>query len=347
MKFDSIQALRAFAANAVLIAHLSVIEQKYQHGATLLPGWVSDGVFGVDVFFVISGFIMASLSSRDWRAFLYARALRILPPYWFYTSLVVAVMLIRPDWVNSSFAEPPSIWKSYLLIPSTTLPVLAVGWTLVFEAYFYLVFAAILAARLRYLLAVALWAAAIAALWLIFPSEAGNPAYPVLSTVASPLALDFIGGVVVALLLARFAPRWPLLVLIFGAAALAAALIALPDPLALTWDQALRWHRLALIGLPCMAIVYGSVGLEIKRKLSVPNFLTRLGDASYSTYLSHVLVASAVGRAMNVLPVGGPWYELALLTSCLVLANGVGLLSYRLLERPTLRLSRRFTPLPA
>jgi exopolysaccharide production protein ExoZ len=139
--FASIQTFRAIAANAVVLAHLATIETKYGHGFGLLPKWVNfAGWSGVHFFFIISGFVMTLIAERsNWTGFLGARVLRIYPVYWIYTSLVLAVFLIVPAVVNSSYAHPPSTLKSYLLWPKDVGPLLSVGWTLIHEMYFYLV----------------------------------------------------------------------------------------------------------------------------------------------------------------------------------------------------------------
>ena len=119
----NIQALRAIAANGVLISHLLIVEQKYSHAGPILPADSRFGAFGVDLFFVISGFIMATIATdKSWHKFLADRAWRILPPYWFYTTVVLVVSLLAPAAVNSSFAHQPSVWRSYLLIPDTVDP---------------------------------------------------------------------------------------------------------------------------------------------------------------------------------------------------------------------------------
>jgi exopolysaccharide production protein ExoZ len=119
-----------------MVSHLLIAESKYSR-TPILPDEARFGAFGVDLFFVISGFIMVTIA-RDgaWAPFLAGRAKRILPPYWFYTTLVLLVSLYAPGAVNSSFAHPPSLWRSYLLIPDTVDPLLAVGWMLIHEMYF-------------------------------------------------------------------------------------------------------------------------------------------------------------------------------------------------------------------
>ena len=125
MVIKNIQALRAIAANGVLVSHLFIVEQKYSHGGEVLSAHAHLGAFGVDLFFVISGFIMATIArNASWHKFLFDRAMRILPPYWFYTTLILIVSFYVPAYVNSSFEHPPSISRSYLLIPDRVGPLL-------------------------------------------------------------------------------------------------------------------------------------------------------------------------------------------------------------------------------
>lgn len=146
MRFRNIQVARAIAANLVLLSHLRAIETKYGRGFVVLPDWAQWGACGVDLFFVVSGFIMATIAAREaCRTFIVSRLTRIFPPYWFYSGLVLVVSLAAPSMVNSSFGHPPSLWRSFLLIPDTTFPLLAVGWTLTHELYFYAGFAVFLA----------------------------------------------------------------------------------------------------------------------------------------------------------------------------------------------------------
>ena len=113
----SVQALRAIAANLVILTHLFVVEGKH-FAEPLLPRTAFYGMFGVDIFFVLSGFVMLETAGGKSAArFLWNRALRIYPAYWVATSAVLLAFLYNPALVNSSYAEPTCIWKSYLLIP--------------------------------------------------------------------------------------------------------------------------------------------------------------------------------------------------------------------------------------
>ncbi|MDB5656566.1 MAG: putative acyltransferase [Tardiphaga sp.] len=287
-KLTIIQGLRAVAANLVVVSHLSVIELTYGHGYVVLPDAEVLGRLGVLLFFMISGFVMAMVASRstDWRQFLWARITRIYPVYWLYTALVLAAAMVAPAMLAPDIAVQPSVLRSFLLIPDQTLPVLQVGWSLIYEIYFYLVISFFLAFRINLVAGLLGWS-----LILLLPIPATAPA---LAVAFDPIAFNFIGG-------------------------------------------ALFW-----IGLSRLRTEIPEVTLEL---------LERLGDASYSTYLSHVLLLSALGALFAALPWHSWAAESAFLMVCMVAANGWGWLSYHYIERPLIELSRRMAnretaPLP-
>jgi peptidoglycan/LPS O-acetylase OafA/YrhL len=279
-RLNAIQALRAIAANLVVAEHLWSIDGKYTGGRILPDTLATIGQFGVDIFFVISGVIMATLAKdADWRSFLWARVTRIYPIYWFYSAIVLILYFSVPTIVNSSFSAAPSIWKSFALWPDAQLPLLMVGWTLIHEMYFYLVVAVMIALRVNLVAGVAVWSVV-----LQFPVDRN---YPVLAVVFSPFTYLFIGGMLLGGALRK--PSFSTLV----------------------------------------------------ERIPVPRFLIIFGDASYSTYLSHILVLSALGRLYALLsaPTSFVLHVLFLLT-CVVAANIVGLVSFRYLEVPTTALTR-------
>lgn len=111
--YATVQMLRGFAASAVVLFHLLPFEQKYLTGATIMPDALVVGQAGVDIFFVISGFIVTTVSidhagrplnSLD---FLMRRFWRIYPTYWVYYAVLVAVYLAAPGLINHSATRPP------------------------------------------------------------------------------------------------------------------------------------------------------------------------------------------------------------------------------------------------
>lgn len=334
MVIKNIQALRAIAANGVLFSHLFIVEQKYGRGGAVLSADAHLGAFGVDLFFVISGFIMATIArNASWQRFLFDRAMRILPPYWFYTTLALIVSFYVPAYVNSSFEHSPSIWRSYLLIPDSVGPLLAVGWTLMHEMYFYFCFALIIfltgAFRLKITSLLLIWTVAVICLNAVV--QLAEIRDPVVAVMTHPLTLEFIFGAAAGILIQRNCTA-------SAASAFVAGIIIFM--IVLSWsDGALslvdgqNWRRVILVGAPCALIVYGLVGIEIKNKQTAPDWLVALGNASYSTYLSHVLVLSAIGRMLATMPNHNFYFETAFVIVCITAANVVGLLSCSLIER--------------
>jgi len=152
--FYSLQALRGIAAWMVVFHH---IEQSYYMGNSNHYFWQffsQIGGFGVDVFFVLSGFVMA-LASKKYNgkgiSFAVNRFFRVMPVYWIYTLVLLLSILLLPLGSYLTAWDGSTLFKSLLLIPNLNLngygyyPTLYVGWTLTYEMFFYLVFSIALA----------------------------------------------------------------------------------------------------------------------------------------------------------------------------------------------------------
>ena len=145
-KLASIQALRAIAAFGVVACHLFGFERNYIAGPGITPAAFQYGMVGVDLYFVISGFIITLMCKgrfgRQGEAprFLWRRFIRVYPIFLFWCLAVFAVFLLHPGMVNTSHGRP-DVLRSFLLLPQRNLPLLLVSWTLVYEAFFYVLFA--------------------------------------------------------------------------------------------------------------------------------------------------------------------------------------------------------------
>jgi len=343
-KIVNIQALRGIAVLLVILYHLIKIEGKYGHGNTVLPSLLSIGMSGVDLFFVISGFVMVTIT-RGWfqntsaiRRFLYHRVTRIYPAYWFYSLLVLVVFLIKPEMVNSSQGGQVNIFASFLLLPQELLPLLAVGWTLIHEMYFYLVFALLLLFPERWLLPLLMiWGAGAMAMGFALPLT-GNP---VAQVVTHPLTLEFIAGCVIAhvYFLKRYSSSgWYFLVL-----ALIWWLVGYGIHAVQGYGlEPTGWSRVLLFGVPATLLVFALVNMERANEQKLPYWLVLIGNASFSIYLSHVLVISALGRIWGGLAIVNTGANVAALMVILLSVLAIGILSHQILERPLLRFTRRF-----
>ena len=143
---DNLQVLRGVAALLVFALHAMLIEQKVGRGLVLIgpAGWI--GSVAVDLFFALSGFIMISITTGRFQNRPYAarfwleRFFRVYPTYWAVSLPLLVVYLVKPGIVNASQGGQVNLLASFMLWPQTILPLLSVGWTLVHEMYFYLVF---------------------------------------------------------------------------------------------------------------------------------------------------------------------------------------------------------------
>ena len=322
-----IQSLRGLAALLVLLSHLVQVEGRTV-SAPILPDSLTFGMMGVDLFFVISGFIMVFVT-RDWTRpgrqgeFLFARAARIYPLYWIVSLAVLAVWLVRPDLVFSSSPNEPQLLNSVLLTPAYAYPLLEVGWTLVYEMGFYLVFALLLClpGRLRPW-GLAAWGALVA-LGLALGWQHINA---VSFHLINPLTFEFLAGAGVALAFLR----WK------GSRALGWALFAAGLGSLVVWlvigdagfeDGGARVIRFAL---PSASLVLGAALLD-RHGVGAPRALVALGDWSYSLYLTHLLSLVLLSKGFRAagLDVPGLFPAAAIAFAVLVSA-----LSYRLVEAP-------------
>jgi exopolysaccharide production protein ExoZ len=249
VRLQSLQALRAFAVCLVIAHHCF--------------GWASWGAFGVDVFFVVSGFVIASSRRRSIGEFLFRRFWRIYPIYW----LVSLPLIPAAAWDIPRLAASLTLWP--LWGSGFSYPVLLVAWTLCFEVLFY---TAAAVAMINWRWPVIAYAGA-ALLALTTDNR-------IAGFVGNPMILEFLCGVV----LTRVSIDRRR-----GAAALfivACIMIIVPHSRIAPVDATAGFNsagRVVLWGIPAALLVFGALSFECH--LARAKVLTRLGDASYSIYL--------------------------------------------------------------
>lgn len=336
-RLQTLQAARAVAANLVVFSHLLSVEAKYTGGG-VLPASALYGMAGVDLFFVLSGFIMVAVAGVSVRPaeFLWRRIVRIYPSYWLVSLAVLAVTFIAPQIVNSSVEGPISVWRSFLLVPAPTVPLLAVGWTLVHEMYFYIVFAILLLLRLPTLAGLLVWATVLVVVTLLAPDQVS--AFPVLHVMTSPLTAEFMMGALIGVLWRRRCTAGATTASIVGAAALALSIFYIAPTIPLVTNPQFELWRVAIFCIPCTLVIYGLAGIESLYHVKPWPLLVLIGDSSYAVYLLHVLVLSTIGRAIAFFsPFGSIGISVVLIVTGWVAANVAGILFHFLFERPTLR----------
>jgi exopolysaccharide production protein ExoZ len=329
----------------VVLMHSLHIEQKYGGSRSILPDILQFGMSGVDLFFVISGFVMVTVTRgkfQNLRAslrFLYHRMARIYPTYWVYSLLLLIVYFIRPTWINNAGGNQVDILASFLLLPSDIVPMVVVGWTLIHELYFYLIFALILllTPERRLAHAVVLWGCGV---WMVNALWSSHG--PVIRLVSHPLTLEFIGGCLVAIVFFRTAIKARHDVLLGGSAvAVAISFLGFQFYEHATGSIVLSdWWRVAIFGIPALFIVHCLSNAE-KNGYVIHSSLILVGDASYSIYLSHILTLSTFGRIWALFSNDSIADNIIMVPVLLALVLLVGFLSYWLVEKPLLRLTRR------
>lgn len=338
-RFHGVQALRFAAATAVVVTHAVDLAGTRLGLETALSGGTLEnfGAVGVDVFFVISGLIIATTTQGQRGmgaagAFLWRRFRRVAPIYWLL-SLPILIGMARGGTLS-----PEVVAATFLFWPFSglemTFPALGPGWTLCFEMLFYAGFGlAMMGGRKVGWGLVGAYAAMLAAGLVV--------AAPLLRFWGAPIILEFLLGVGIAWMW-RSAPRrlgvWAVglamlgfgLGLVFGYGGID-DVRALNDP----WNGL---RRVVIWGLPSALLVFGVVRME--RTDRAPGRLSRaaafMGDASYSIYLVHVLVIRALGRLFESGMVALPGDVVAGLTVIASLAAGA--VVHVWIERPLLRL---------
>jgi exopolysaccharide production protein ExoZ len=272
----SVQYLRAIASFSVVAFHLT---DRY-------GGSLPVGRSGVDIFFIISGFIMwVTTADRQITPVEFAkkRIVRIVPNYWIATAITALLILARPNFMYGHELDVSRFFGSLLFLPTLSgnriLPVVLQGWTLVFEMIFYVLFTISLFVKQQYriyLLAITLGAMAIYHL---------SATEPHVAAITNPILLEFLAGVLIGLIWKNsdIGPNVATALFLVGAVGLALSEYLNPD-----------FHEALKFGVPASLLIIGSVFYEKAGKLADLRILRFLGDASYSIYIWHVAVATVL-----------------------------------------------------
>jgi exopolysaccharide production protein ExoZ len=335
----TIQYLRGCAALAVVWIH-SYLELEKVTGLTDLdpPTWF-DGRSGVDLFFVISGFIIWTTTDADDRsrpmAFVRRRIIRIVPLYWICTLAMMVLLIGAPGLFGQPHFELWHLVQSLLFIPhydpfqpGQTFPLLAVGWTLNFEMFFYASFCVALLLRPHYrAAAMVIWLGGLVATGAFLSTD-----NPQIATYTNPLLLEFMAGMLIGYACRRLRPP-PLILgygLILSSIISYVALNQGLDVIHIDW-RTLCW------GLPAALLVAGAIVVEQRvpvRRLAGPHLL---GDASYAIYLSHVFALGAVGWIWSRLALETALPNAAFIAVALLLSAVGGVLLHLVIEKPFIR----------
>lgn len=320
MKIQNLQALRGLAALMVVAFHSAISENTLLGSNSVAGAWFrSIGYGGVDVFFVISGFIMVFICKNrpiSLKHFMRDRFVRVVPIYWAHLLLYVAVIFIFTDFVakKSHSFELAHNAASFAFLSQALLgkfPTVQVGWTLELEMIFYTIVAVTLVTKNKLAkFALLLGGVAIASYWM-------------------PIVVEFLFGASLGYLLldwngGSYFDKFYAVVFSLLSALLAFVLLKNGANI-----------RILQFGVPAAIIV----AVCIKSYQIKSNAFTRLGDYSYSLYLSHWFVTPAFYGAVNfVFPSSssdwGMTEKHVALFCCIFVCIVLGALVYAIAERP-------------
>ncbi|BCQ29480.1 acyltransferase family protein (plasmid) [Caballeronia sp. NK8] len=333
-KLDSLQGLRGIAAGLVVAFH-SVASLKMSGWAPeYTSGFAVWGMAGVDIFFVISGFVMVLTTANRPRGiesaqkFMLARLIRIAPMYWILTTFMVMLLLLAPSAFNKEKFSIARTITSYLFLPyevrdaGHSYPVLYVGWTLAYEMFFYVVFAISLcfAERpMRYCVVAIFMTLGIGSLLI-------QPDAFYLRFITNPMMLEFVFGCMIGWIYTR-GMKFPKLL---SAALVAAGIFGL----AMSPITAEMENRFILAGIPSASLVAGLVFWESANGW-IPKFvLLSVGDASYSIYLTHTLTVPIFARGLGHFDKSRALQGDIACLLLVIASTLVGYVVYRAMERP-------------
>jgi len=329
----SIQYLRGIAALLVVLSHIAW--KNIQAGGSTMHWWHEAGTFGVDIFFIISGYIMVYITQNmhqkphNIRIFLKKRFIRIIPLYWFYTLIALAIFILMPERVNSA-GGGTDILKSFFLLPlaSNENYLIGVGWTLHYEFLFYILFSfgLILSRKTGNIVVVS--AILFSVLFSIFIPMDGM-SY-IFYTFLNDIFIEFALGIFLYFILLQVKNiHWVL--------SLSSIILGILSFYYLhTGGNFTGVHHIDT-GTSAFLICFGMLSFEYLWKKRECKLLTILGNSSYSIYLLHPFILVAVvmisSKLENILPLSENLLIIIMLISSLV----GGYISHVFIEKPLIK----------
>lgn len=333
-KLEGLEAGRGVAAMMVLIYH-SAVHCLHAYGQFALAQAFAFGHAGVDFFFVLSGFIIFHAHRQDFGRpgrlghYLERRVTRIYPLYWLILAATLATIFLS----GKAFPSLEHVTVSALLSPTVGGIIVVDAWTLQHEMIFYTIFGFVLLNRR---LGIGVFLA-----WLVFLIvctqisvvwESG-----LLSKLSSYFNFEFFIGMSVAWLTRRVNMPRPQMLVFLGCAGFLA--VGLCEDLRYLPPANIFLH--AGYGISAMFIVLGLVCWERRSGFAVPRLLARLGSASYSLYLVHILTIGVIWQVIMRLGLADRLAPIVVFGILVIGATSAGLAASAYAEKPLLRLLRR------
>ena len=285
---NSIQFLRGFAALAVVVHHTGGYVKRYFEPTLLFGDYFSLGFAGVDLFFVISGFIIHFTSENylnnpsKLKEYLKKRFVRVYPIYWVITTVLfvsswLITIILHKNIFSIGYPNTFSAYiQTYTLFP-LHFAINPVTWTLSYELFFYLGFSFLIISKRLWVIPALILAVSLFHLTVDMPD--GNLSY--FNFFFSGYNFEFLFG----FLIFQFykSVKLPNLLSVF--------LLVLSFGIIIYFGYSVSdidsFKRVLVFGLPSSLILIALLNLEQNEVISFPKFCLTLGDASYTLYLIH------------------------------------------------------------
>lgn len=329
----SVQYMRAIAALMIVIHHAAWKGEQYSSDPL---SWFNVGGIGVDLFFIISGYIMCYTVDRnrtDFLSFIKARFFRIIPLYWVLTTLALGVYIFFPDKINSSGGSTNLI-ASYTLFPVEGKFLINNGWTLSYELLFYFIFSTCLAFKTLYKYLIPCF---IIFLLVVSGLLIGEGHY-LIDFLTSYYLLEFMLGIFAFYISKKTNKNLPLGGFLISCSVTAVILVNINN---------LGFERVIQYGVPAFFFFLGMLFMEPYFNKNKSKFfsslLKALGDSSYSLYLFHPF--SLVVFSIVLSRLGLADYGIVFVVGLVLMSLISGYVCYLLLEKPLVKLMKTNKPL--
>lgn len=333
-----LQYLRFFAALLVVLGHAWQMVPIV--GVGDLGSGFKGGASGVDMFFAISGFIMVHITADrpvSPGQFFTDRVARISPSYWVITLLMAAILIVAPSVFRSASFDMASLITSLFFIPWPSnavpgaTPLLQIGWTLNYEMLFYAIFAlGMLVSRDWRVPIAAIVITLLVSMQLVWDNRTND----FFQFYSSTIMLEFVFGMMIALVFRRYRPGNAVLA-VLAVLAVAAFAWALTNSM---WR--LDQMRFLVWGVPAALVVASVTAADLRGIVPHVKILLLLGNASYAIYLTHLFPLGALRKVWPMMPQVLQSSDVFLLGAAVAISLIVGVGFYLLVEKPLVRLAK-------
>lgn len=330
-----IQLLRGIASLLVVVMH-ATSNAKEIWKIDFLGGFFTFGGAGVDIFFVLSGFIITYASRSlvrnglNFMKFLKRRFVRIFPVYWIITTVFLLIQIALPAFYNTPFViTPGNLLYTYFLMPEHEM-INGVSWTLSYELFFYILFSLSFVLKRTNLLALLslFYVLSIILLPFLFPGITDNLWS---RFIFYPMNIEFFMGIAAALIISRISIKMANVLLLSGSFAFITAGVLFNFGYILFNNT---FNRVVIFGIPSFFIITGIVRLEMNKIFRMHNFLLRLGEASYSLYLIHLPLIMAIFKMAYKFNITQEYSLSAIMIITVGIICFLSILFYKIIEKP-------------